>query len=571
MSALQLIVTAAGYAAIVNAENTGTGPVLVSQIGITDQVFTADASTAAIPGELKRLATFGGAAVADDTIHVTIRDDSADSYTLRGFGLYSAANVLLAVYSHAGETPDFIMQKAAAAMLLLQTDVRFTGISATSITFGNADFLNPPATETVPGVVQFATDAIIASGTDNTRAIHSKGLKALLDSRFGNGAPSAFVKSLLSITTAALLRTALELKGAALKDEGANNGLDADLLDGQHGAYYLAWGNLTGKPATFAPSAHGHTWADISDPPATAARWPAWGEVTGKPVTFAPSAHTHAAADITAGTFADARIAQSNVTQHQAALAIAWTQVTGKPVTFAPSAHTHAAADITTGTFADARIGQSNVTQHQAALAIAWAQVTGKPVTFAPSAHTHAIGDVNGLQGILDAKYQQGSVARFNDVYCDRGNGTGVCFLNGTGTRYLYFDGGTYIMPGAGLTLGGALAASGGYDYGSSRKLKEIDGVMPYGLAEVRRIVTLIGRYKPEYNDDGRTRLFFDAEQFLEVMPEVVNAEAIEFNGERVPAIKLDQVMPPAYRAIAQLADLVDNLRNEIEQLKAGR
>lgn len=43
----------------------------------------------------------------------------------------------------------------------------------------------------------------------------------------------------------------------------------------------------------------------------------------------APLAHTHAAADVVSGTFADARIAQSSVTQHQAALSIAQSQVTG--------------------------------------------------------------------------------------------------------------------------------------------------------------------------------------------------------------------------------------------------
>lgn len=34
--------------------------------------------------------------------------------------------------------------------------------------------------------------------------------------------------------------------------------IDVDKLDGQSGAYYLAWANLTGVPATFAPSAHTH-------------------------------------------------------------------------------------------------------------------------------------------------------------------------------------------------------------------------------------------------------------------------------------------------------------------------
>lgn len=34
--------------------------------------------------------------------------------------------------------------------------------------------------------------------------------------------------------------------------------IDVDTLDGQHGAYYLAWANLTGVPSTFTPSAHDH-------------------------------------------------------------------------------------------------------------------------------------------------------------------------------------------------------------------------------------------------------------------------------------------------------------------------
>ena len=40
MSALQLIVTAAGYAAIVNAENTGTGPVLLRSLSTFGARFT---------------------------------------------------------------------------------------------------------------------------------------------------------------------------------------------------------------------------------------------------------------------------------------------------------------------------------------------------------------------------------------------------------------------------------------------------------------------------------------------------------------------------------------------------
>jgi hypothetical protein len=42
-------------------------------------------------------------------------------------------------------------------------------------------------------------------------------------------------------------------------NDGASSGLDADLLDGQHGSYYRDWNNFTNKPSTFAPSAHTHT------------------------------------------------------------------------------------------------------------------------------------------------------------------------------------------------------------------------------------------------------------------------------------------------------------------------
>ena len=63
-----------------------------------------------------------------------------------------------------------------------------------------------------------------------------------------------------SITSAMLVNgtvTANDMQdGTALTeitdDDGAGSGLDADLLDGQSGTYYLSWTNLTGIPAGFA-------------------------------------------------------------------------------------------------------------------------------------------------------------------------------------------------------------------------------------------------------------------------------------------------------------------------------
>lgn len=155
---------------------------------------------------------------------------------------------------------------------------------------------------------------------------------------------------------------------------------------------------------------------------------------------YALDSHTHPASDIVSGTFADARVAQSNVTQHEAALTITESQIsdlgsyllniTGESIgdlsdvaatpgafdrvpywngtasqqiswftiaafadeiqsdlqitesqitdlgSYALDTHTHPASDIVSGTFADARIAVSNVTQHQSALTITESQIS---------------------------------------------------------------------------------------------------------------------------------------------------------------------------------------------------
>ncbi|MFI4854954.1 MAG: hypothetical protein ACIAQF_08275 [Phycisphaerales bacterium JB065] len=54
------------------------------------------------------------------------------------------------------------------------------------------------------------------------------------------------------------------------------------------------------------------------------------------------------------------------------------TAATSDADAFAAASHTHAASDITSGTLDDARVSESSVTQHQAALAISGSQVSGK-------------------------------------------------------------------------------------------------------------------------------------------------------------------------------------------------
>lgn len=255
--ALTLTVTDAGRAALRNAQGDGTNAVRIAAVGVTA---TAFASGSPVPAEIKRLATIAGGATSLDTIHVTISDTGSDVYSVRGYGFYLADGTLFASYGQA----DVIVEKSAQATMLLAVDVKFTAIDATQITFGDSNFSNPAATTDTLGVVRLASDAEAIAGADTQKALTAKNLLAALNDRLGADAPSALVKTLLTKASVLSFCTALGIRGAAQYDTGSGNGLDADLLDGKDGSYYLQWANLTGMPSVFAPAPHTHSTDDIT-------------------------------------------------------------------------------------------------------------------------------------------------------------------------------------------------------------------------------------------------------------------------------------------------------------------
>ena len=200
---LTVIVTNAGRAALVNAANTGTAPVTIAEVGLSATAVAPSAAAAALPGEFKRLATLSGDVVADDTIHLIVRDEGNGVFTVRSLALYLADGTLFAIYGQA----DVLIEKSAQAMMLLAIDVQFADIDAATLTFGDANFLNPPATTTTQGIVELATTAEAQAGIDALRALTPTTAKAAI-------------------------------LGWLLAQDGAGSGIDADLLDGQHGSYY---------------------------------------------------------------------------------------------------------------------------------------------------------------------------------------------------------------------------------------------------------------------------------------------------------------------------------------------
>jgi len=163
-------VTDAGRAALVAQGNTGTNEHRVTEVGLCTAAFVFDPAMTVMPNERKRVNTFGGKNVAKDTIHVTIQDTTNDQYSLYGYGLYLENGVLAAVYVQS--TP--IMEKSPAAYLMLASDMQFVSIDVTKLVFGDASFLNPPASETVQGVIELATQEEVNDGKDALRAVTPK-------------------------------------------------------------------------------------------------------------------------------------------------------------------------------------------------------------------------------------------------------------------------------------------------------------------------------------------------------------------------------------------------------------
>jgi hypothetical protein len=166
MTAYIPTLTQAGLAAIVNVQAGTIGPVEISEIGLTDAQFTVASTLEALPGEIKRLPVSGDT-LGDDVIHVQALDTSSDVYGYTGFALYTSTGLLFAVYGQA----DVIAQKVAGSTSYIAIDIQMARGQADAITFGDTNFLNPPATTESQGVVELATADEAKAGTDDLRAL----------------------------------------------------------------------------------------------------------------------------------------------------------------------------------------------------------------------------------------------------------------------------------------------------------------------------------------------------------------------------------------------------------------
>ena len=217
----------------------------------------------------------------------------------------------------------------------------------------------------------------------------------------------------------------------------------------------ISYTALANVPATFSPSAHTHSTSDVVSFTAAAAAAAPVQSVAGRsgavslavadisglaavassgsytslqnvPATFSPSAHTHSTADITGitGSFAaashthDAAAITSGVLELARIPTIGFTALAGVPATFAPQAHTHSTADVVGLTASFSQVGHTH--------------------DYAVSVHTHSTADITGYSSLPAQAGKAGPLVT---------DGTAATWA----TRYSVVD--PVLVQGSGMTL----------------------------------------------------------------------------------------------------------------------
>ncbi len=283
MSKLLFTMTDAGRQELVNANKTGTNKVEIVSVGLGSRYYVTSTSQTNITNEIKRLTTIGGKVVSPDTIHVTAKDDSKDEYVVHTIGLYTNKGTLFAVYSQ----EQAIINKASSTIALISSDIAIKTLDTKNITFGDIEFINPPATETVVGVTRFANEQEIDDGTDDSLAVSAKRLnQAIVKHEQSRNHPDATLTSKGFVQLSSATNSSSETLAATSKAVKA--------------AYDLANGKYTAQAATTARKGIVQLSSATNSTSETLAATPkavkaAYDLAAGK----APSNHTHSWEQIT--------------------------------------------------------------------------------------------------------------------------------------------------------------------------------------------------------------------------------------------------------------------------------
>jgi hypothetical protein len=425
----------------------------------------------------------------------------------------------------------------------------------------------PDASETVKGILEIASTAETNTGTDNTRAITPAKLAAYVPA----ASTTVIGKTRLATTAEAV---AGALATVAVTPAGLAAALSAVTVpDATETVKGIA------EIATQAEVTAGADDTRIVTPLKLATAVPAASATVVGKSRFATTVETSALALTTVGVTPGGLAAimgtkadLAGATFTGAVNGTSWTQSGQFIGSTASNAIFFAAA---AGTVI-LRPNGSGSTSGQFVVTTAVASWNG-------NALWHA-GNFNpALYALLTGAAFTGAVSSTGIISCDTAfesiddavvlatTGAGNCYLRPNGRASA--SGQLSVAANGNVVIAGSTTATGGFQQGSSRRIKNLDGPMPYGLSELLQIETAIGSYKPEYVDDGgRKRLFVIAEQLAEIVAEPVFKDTVRASGdERVPSVDFNQLVPLLIKALQEenAARLVaeDSLRRAVAAL----
>ncbi|MBQ3679059.1 MAG: tail fiber protein [Succinivibrio sp.] len=167
--AQNVVVTNAGLQALINAEQTGTGSVVLNKVIFSTTAINA--STASVLSDITdivaTLSSVSGTATSDHTIHVSAGDTGDQAYTVKTIGIVTDQDILFAVVS----SESGLISKIATTQAYVSFDMELTQGNPQYITFGDTNFLNPDATFSTKGIAQLATEAEALLGANESKII----------------------------------------------------------------------------------------------------------------------------------------------------------------------------------------------------------------------------------------------------------------------------------------------------------------------------------------------------------------------------------------------------------------
>lgn len=127
---LQPVITKAGLAAILRADNTGIAA-QITHIALGTTGYTPSNDQKSLVNQVAKVTISGGERLSSTLLHLTALVDGVGAYWVREVGFLLSDGTLLAVWSHATEA---LTYKSANTDLLLAYDLSLAALPANSVT-----------------------------------------------------------------------------------------------------------------------------------------------------------------------------------------------------------------------------------------------------------------------------------------------------------------------------------------------------------------------------------------------------------------------------------------------------